>query len=217
MAKIPGGITSRPSGQLGNIIFGAARTPEGKVATAREAVKPSNPDTPAQQAQRSKFQQAVAVVQAIGPSIYQEDWNRAVGQLPGFQSWQSILLNNIDGSNVLQPPSDRPLGNLHFPDSFTLATGASSGELDVSWSTENGPNGTAGDGIVIIGIEAPNPGGGSNRTVVTDLSNVRSDGSATLTGLGSATLTTVCLYVRGAGSADGTLSLASFEQGTAAS
>lgn len=214
MAKIPGGITSRPSGKLGNIIFGAARTPEGKVATAREAVDPSNPDTPAQQTQRGKFRQALNIVQRIGPSIYQEDWNRSVGQLPGFQSWQSILLNNIDNQDVLGAPPDRPLGSLHFPDTTSISAGSRATEIDVTWSTEAGPNGTSQDEVYLIGIEADQPSGRDRDVVTSEGQDLRSTGSVTL-GVGQASTDyVVCLYLVGQQSADGLLSKAVFTAAT---
>lgn len=216
MAKIPGGITSRPSGKLGNIIFGAARTPEGKVATARERVTPSNPNTAAQQAQRSKFQQAVSVVQSIGPSIYQEDWNRSVGQLPGFQSWQSILLDNIDNSDVLQAPPTRPLGNLHYPDTHSFSTGPTAGEISVSWSTENGDNGTQQDPVILLLIEAEEPASGDRDVVVEDQNYTRLNASDDISVNKNGTDYVACLYLRGQGAADGMLSPAEFSTVTSA-
>ncbi len=122
MAKVKGGITGRPAGKVASLIFGAARGREGKVVTVRELVAPSNPRTPEQQAQRGKFQSSLAYVQGWGPDVYQSDWNRSVGQLPGFQSMMSILLNNIQGTpERLTPPDDRQLGSLHFPDSFSAS------------------------------------------------------------------------------------------------
>lgn len=210
MAKIPGGITSRPAGKVGNIVFGAARTAEGKVATARQLVSPSNPDTPAQQSQRSKFDRSLDIVQDLGPAIYQDDWNRAVGQLPGFQSWMSVLLNNMDGNLDLSPPPVRPLGNLHFPDSASAATGTATGEIDVSFSTESGDNGTSSDELVVVSIEAGDPLSGDRETV-TQIANVtRSAGADTITMSNGGRDCVVGIYFRGAGSADGTLSAAHF-------
>lgn len=206
MAKIPGGITSRPAGKLGNIIFGAARTPEGKVATAREAVDPSNPQTAEQQSQRSRFRQALDMVQAFGPAIYQEDWNRSVGQLPGFQSLQSIFLNNIDASDVLQAPSVRPLGNLHFPDTFTVTTSSLSSQIEVAFSAETGDNGTTSDEVVTAFIEAEHPSG-RDRDIVAPGNSIQRDGGSDDQLVGQADTQYVAVaYLRGAGAADGLLS-----------
>jgi len=209
MAKVKGGITGRPAGKVAELIFGAARTREGKVVTVREAVNPSNPQTADQQAQRGKFQQALDIAKAIGPSIYQEDWNRSVGQLPGFQAWMSLLLNNIDGSDVLQPPSDVQLGDLHFPNTTGTSSTGSSSEIGMTWSTENGPNGTGADKAVLVAIEQDEPTG-RKRDVVISTANDRGDSSEVLEVGQASTDYVVALYFRGAGSAEGLLSLAEF-------
>lgn len=210
MAKIPGGITSRPSGQLGNIIFGAARTPEGKVATAREAVDPSNPNTPAQQNQRSKFAQAVQATQDLGPGIYQEDWNRAIGQLPGFQSWVSMLLDNITDADLLEPPADRPLGNLHFPSTWSANTPPGAGGIEFSHDTGNGDNGTSSDEAVVVAIEADLPSGRDRDVVKISGGLPRSNGTIQFSVNQNGTDYVIGLWFRGAGSADGLISQAQF-------
>lgn len=210
MAKIPGGITSRPSGQLGNIIFGAARTPEGKVATAREAVDPSNPNTPAQQNQRSKFAQAVQVTQDLGPGIYQENWNRAIGQLPGFQSWVSMLLDNITDADLLEPPADRPLGNLHFPSTWSANTPPGAGAIEFSHDTGNGDNGTANDVAVVVAIEADLPASRDRDVAIVDPGPTRSNGTVQFSVGQDGTDYVVGLWFRGAGSAQGLISQAQF-------
>ena len=104
MSKLEGGIFSRPRGKTGGIVFGAARTRRGKQTTTRLLVPPSNPNTAAQQEQRSKFKDSLAIVKAAGPDAYQKAFNRTVSQLPGFQSLLSIILNNINaGGNVNSP------------------------------------------------------------------------------------------------------------------
>ena len=211
MAKIPGGITSKPSGKLGNIIFGAARTPQGKVATAREAVDPSNPDTAAQQQQRGKFQTAVRIVQDIGPDIYQGDWNRSVGQLPGFQSWQSILLNNLLAGNTLNLPPDRPLGELHFPDTWTQNTGTDPESIEVDWSTEDGPNGSTLDRPVIIAIEKDEPQNGVRDVATVVPGASRGDGVANIYVDKGGTDYVTCLYFRGGNGNAGKISTARFK------
>jgi len=214
MAKIPGGITSKPSGKLGNIIFGAARTPQGKVATAREAVDPSNPNTSAQQAQRGKFAQAVSIVQDIGPEIYQGDWNRAVGQLPGFQSWQSILLNNLADDGTLSAPPTRPLGKLHFPDTWDAQPGDNAGYIKVSWSDETGDNGTDQDKQIVVAIEQEKPSSGDREVKTVVPPGGRTEGRTNVVDLKPDTSYLVCLYFRGKQSAEGLLSSARFAVAT---
>ena len=118
MAILEGGIFSNPRGKTGGIVFGAARTRTGKKVTSRLLVPPSNPNTAGQQTQRGKFADALAIVRLIGSSFYQADWNRAIGQLPGFQSMTSVFLNALDSSKSIGViPSinlGHYIGRLHF-------------------------------------------------------------------------------------------------------
>lgn len=213
MAKVKGGITGRPAGKVASLIFGAARSREGKVVTVRELVAPSNPRTADQQKQRSKFQTAIKYTQEMGPDIYQSDWNRAVGQLPGFQGLMSIFLNNLDGEPLeLSVPTTRQLGNLHYPDTFGAALDSGQ-DYDVTWSTESGPNGTNNDQAVVVALKAL-PGDGSGTLVKFTTSAGRGDGSATVSvDWDPAPENTVfLLYFRGEGAAEGSLSEAKFFQ-----
>lgn len=147
MAKLTGGLHGRAAGNVGGIIYGAARTRLGKVVTARELVIPANPQTAAQTNQRDKFLASLRASRAAGPDFYQEDWNRSVGQLPGFQSLMSILLHAIDDDNkFLVAPDVTPLGTLHTPATITWEWGVGT-EITLTWSTEAGDNGDPADTI----------------------------------------------------------------------
>jgi hypothetical protein len=216
MAKQSGGLLGRPSGSIAGIVFGSARSRQGKIVTAREKVSPSNPNTASQQTQRGKFGNALSTVKAIGPSIYQDDWNRAVSQLPGFQSWMSLVLNNLDASSVLSAPADVNLGNLHFPSTGPTLSAGGAGEITVEWSNELGDNGTAADVAVLVGINADLARVGGPQVVIkTDVT--RTDETNDLAGFDSGATVIVLLYFQGAGTADGLLSLAKFDSGTAGS
>jgi hypothetical protein len=148
MARIRGGITGRPSGTVANIVFGAARTREGKVVTARERVTPSNPRTTEQTEQRNAFSASLARVKRWGPSFYQEDWNRAIGQLPGFQSLMSLLLSNVDkAAGLFTQPAVVPLGDIPLPTGITIEKGLGD-TIQVSWSDTPPPGGLVANEVV---------------------------------------------------------------------
>ena len=185
MAKLSGGIFSSPSGNNNGLVFGKGRTKDGKKTTVRELVKPSNPRTNAQQAQRARFTAALFAVRAIGRDIYQIDWNNGIGSLPGFHTLMSRLTDALssDGTS-LEAPEATPLGSRHFPNTFTAEVGTD--QIDVSWSTENGDLGAADDDVVVIAIEASASSPDWEREVIIDESQTRTDGSATLTATGVA-------------------------------
>lgn len=209
MSKLEGGIFSNPSGQTSGIVFGAARTRRGKVVTARQLVSPSNPNTAAQQEQRTKFSESLTIVRAIGATIYQGDFNRAISQLPGFQSMMSIYLNNMNSSFTIGSISDTNLGLLHLPDTLTVTAGTT-GVIDVDWSTELGANGTTADQFVAFAV----PNDQSNRAdfdVMTSVAaSIRSDAALAITGLGETIEYSIGMYFRGVGTALNTLTVARY-------
>lgn len=213
MSVLNGGIFSRPRGKTGGIVFGSARTRSGKLVTSRLLVAPSNPNTVAQQEQRNKFAEAIAIVRLIGSGIYQSDWNRAIGQLPGFQSLTSVFLNSLDGSFDLTTIPPINLGALHNPGISALGAGVVAGTIVVNWDTGLGLNGTANDVAVVLIVQT---GAGSTpleRDVSVNVSAVRSNGTVSVVMENAATDYTVILYFQGAGTADGLLSPTSYDHG----
>lgn len=154
MSKFPGGIFSKARGKTSGIVFSAARTRQGKLMTSRALVIPANPQTPEQQSNRSVFDFVQRAVRSYGPAIYRTGFNRSVEDLPGYQSLLSIIRRSYNESiadvwTAVFVPSDTLLGDLHFPDSIVITfTGTT--DLNVTWSTETGENGAAGDTIHVI-------------------------------------------------------------------
>lgn len=207
MSTLKGGIFSKPRGKTGGIVFGAARTRSGKLVTARELVPPSNPKTPLQVKQRTKFSDSLKITRRIGAGIYQKDWNRSVGQLPGFQSMESVYLNQIDDSFDLNLVNPINLGLLHYPDTVD-ATSPTSGSYNFAYSNELGSNGTALDNVKILMVAKT----ASNRIltngIVVDESKTRDDSVADGGGLISGETYEVYFYVEGQGTAAGLISTA---------
>jgi hypothetical protein len=215
MSVLNGGIFSRPRGKTGGIVFGSARTRQGKLVTSRLLVPPSNPNTVAQQTQRNKFAEAIAIVRLIGSGIYQTDWNRAIGQLPGFQSLTSVFLNSLDATfNVTTIPPIN-LGSLHVCDTFSVSGGIGTGNINVAHSTENGLNGTSADVVVILAIETAPGSTPLERIVVVDTSDTRTDATTVVGGFTGGANVSVLLYYQGVGTADGLLSPTVFGQANA--
>ena len=216
MAKLIGGILGSVAGKASGLVFSSARAREGKVNTVRALVIPSNPNTADQQSQRTLFKRSLENCKLISPDIYQDAFNRAVNQLPGFQSLMSLILRNNDGSGVFTPPPDVSLGDLHFPDTLTIDAGSSAGEIDVTWSTENGSNGTAADKAYIFCYSSNASAAVKVKTSKGD--SARSDGASgvTISGLTGEQEYIVGVYFSGEGTAAGSYSKAAFEAQVAA-
>lgn len=216
MSKLEGGIFSNPSGKTAGIVFGAARTRQGKKVTARQLVPPSNPNTAAQQTQRGKFADALDIVRFLGTDIYQDDFNRAISQLPGFQSMMSIFMNAMDSSKELSEPPNINLGNLHLPNTITWAAGAS-GVIGLTISLELGDNGTDADDVVIFAIDITSSGRATLIGGLDDAAGERQDETFSIGSLTAGNDYLCALYLRGAGDADGLLTPCNFQIATAGS
>jgi hypothetical protein len=157
MGKMSHGLFSKPSGKVGGITFGSARTQNGPQVTVRENVPPSDPKTPAQITQRSKFTSTANIIKQIGSDVYDPDFKRSVGQLAGYQSLFSIYLNAMESDapdfTLSNTPESQDLGDLHLPDSFSYYKGAYS-YVSVYFSTELGKNGHPNDQVRLIAVGA---------------------------------------------------------------
>lgn len=189
MSKFPGGIFSKSSGKVSGLVFSEARTRTGKVMTARELVIPTNPQTDVQQANRAAQALVTTAVKLYGPGVYRDDWDNAVGQNAGWASMISVLRQAMKGEvvpsfgslGVVQgAPSQVDLGDLHPPDTVS-AVHDGGGDFTVSWSTENGANGSTSDQVVAFALRGAATGN-ALPNVVADLntSETRSSGSAAL-------------------------------------
>lgn len=207
MARLTGGIFSRPAGKTGGIVFGSARTRQGKLVTSRLLVPPSNPNTPAQQAQRSKFSEVLSIVRRFGSTIYQSDFNRSVGQLPGFQSMESIYLNQISATGEITLINPINLGTLHYPTTFGPMYN-DSGSLTGSFSTELGSNGTVNDTLVVLAVAKLSANRSLPGGVISSTTTLRSSGLIAIAGTIIGEEYSVYVYFRGAGLSAGLLSVA---------
>ncbi len=211
-AIIRGGLHGRPSGSVAGIIYGGARSRIGKVVTARELVFPANPRTAPQLLQRRKFKQSLFATRHLAAVLWQDYFNRAIGQLPGFQSMMSIILDNTDAAEELTIPPDTPLGNLHFPDTFSIDTGvAIPGSCDATWSAELGLNGTADDLFRIFAVSVL-PEDTDQRGTMVDISAVtRSETSLALVLPEGGTDYVFGAFFEGVGLAEGLLTPCPYE------
>jgi len=205
MSKILSGIFGRPSGQTGGLVFGAARDRTGKVGTIRVRVVPANPNSPDQQDVRLNFAQTVKVVRDLGPATYQSDWDRAVGQLPGWHSLMGILLDAMDDTQIYSAPPVTPLGTLHNPATIGIAASGAGGEIAYTWTNELGTDGTAADVVRGFAIRAEPDVDGNHPVFLIPAGETRASSPYALTGLGNGIDYLCCFYLQGAGTAAGKL------------
>jgi len=206
MARLDGGIFSRPRGKTANIVFGAARTRKGKVVTARELVRPSNPNTSAQQTQRSKFKEALEITRKVGKAIYGSDLNRAVSQLPGFQGLMSIIMNNMDDNYDLSKPSNLNLGSLGFTTNFTVETNPTGPGIFISQDPDSGSPGEVNDPLVQIYVAVSAGATATDREVHAVVMGSRTEIEPPTPAVSASTDFIALCYYRGSGQYSGLLS-----------
>ena len=74
-AVVKGGLHGRPRGTVAGIIYGAARSREGKVVTAREYVIPGDTDDEDVLNQRLVFKSMVMAAQYLSSELWKEDFD----------------------------------------------------------------------------------------------------------------------------------------------
>ena len=215
MAIIRGGIFGTVSGKAGDEVFSFARAREGKVNTVRRYVIPKNPRTAAQTIQRNKFLMSQEITRRLGSDVYADDWNRAIGQLPGYQSMMSIFLGAAVDADTMGVPADTNLGTLPITTSFAVDPASADGQITITWSTTVPDGGTAADEVKIFVVEQ-DPGSDGQHQCLSKLSGLtRSTGTTTLTGCVSGASYTCCAWMVGAGVVSGKLSKARWFEGDA--
>ena len=208
MAIITGGLHGRARGNVNGIIYGAARTRTGKVVTAREYVMPSYSATTLQVYQRNAFKCALYATRYLAAALWQDDFNRAIGQLPGFQSMMSIIVKATDReTRIMTPPPDTPLGNLYCPAFVCEPHAAVAENIQITWDTGLGLNGTDEDVLKVFGVAKE--GSEDGVRIAADFAEeaTRVDGTLAVDTSESAFDWVIGCYFQGAGTAVGKLSV----------
>lgn len=185
MGRLEAGIFSTISGNNNGLVFGKARTRDGKKTTVRQKVNPANPRTEGQVNQRNRFTAALQIVQLLGRNIWAIAWSNVIGGLAGFQALMSRFTDALSADGTtLSAVAATTLGNLSFPSSFSASAGVD--QIDVSWDITPGDPGDASDIATVIAVEVTDAGPDFFRTVIIDQSAIRSDGSVALPSAGVA-------------------------------
>jgi hypothetical protein len=185
MGIIEGGITGNVSGKVAGVVFSEARGRSGKVNTVRQKVRPSNPRSPAQIIQRTKLEDSVAIVRALGASAYKADWDRSIGQLAGFQSFTSVLIRAMTDAYLLEEPPSISLGTLPAFASLAAAASATAGEVDFTWTAATEEPGATTDQLNVAAIPAAQTDRSPTPAIYFKNVAARSAATGTITGLTS--------------------------------
>lgn len=135
-----GGIFSRARGKASGLVFSEVRTRQGKGMISRQLVIPSNPNSPGQQDQRLKFSRMKQSLATFGRNSYEEVLDRGVGQLPGYQTFENMLLNSLQDDGTLSAIPDVATGNTPGWSGGTIDYGVSN-PSDIIVTVQGGTSG----------------------------------------------------------------------------
>jgi hypothetical protein len=142
MAKIFTGILGPASGKVAGVVGGRWKTQN----YVRGYVIPSNPNTAAQQTQRTKFQKCVAFATFLVGPVFNVYSDKFLKSLSGFNFFVS---HNV--AHFTTPPAYQSLlvteGKLYTPVITTVTNNTVNSWVEIKWSTAVGNNGSATDKV----------------------------------------------------------------------
>jgi len=195
MAKVTGPLMSfGASGQIGKgIVMGNWRG----VKYARSYVKPANPQTNAQQANRALFA-FMREMWKLAPSIVADAWNAFAAGRPftGMNKWVGENVRVIGSATDLQDLIGSPGARGGLPPSaFAAVTGGGSGEINVTFTAPTPPAGWTIAKAQCFAVHDQDPHGIFDGVFIANEDST-SPYAITLTGLGSAKPCVVCGWLK---------------------
>jgi hypothetical protein len=173
MAKINGGILGGVSGRVGNVVGGSWKG----VKYLRSYAIPGYSRTDAQGDQRDNMRYLVAMAKAYVFTVLNPYCDKFISRLSGF-NW--MIRENMPAKKLAATVETIKVsaGPLH-PGSILTAVGTD-GNVTITWSTETGIDGSAGD-VVVAWLRNP-----TTNEVTVDTTAVRSTGTVTFARPGKA-------------------------------
>lgn len=182
MAKLEGGILGTVRGKVSGVV---AATWKNK-NYVRQHVKPANPNSAAQQAQRALFGNCVTVAKLVLGQVINPFWDPFQKSQSGFNAF---IKTNIDACDYPRPTTTVKLttGKLYFEQGITPTY--SGNVITSKWSTNVGTNGLATDKVFLVVYEV-DPTDQEIIQVAFSASAARSAGATGVTATLSASKTT---------------------------
>jgi hypothetical protein len=154
MGRIPAGIMGGVKGKVGGII-GASWKGINYIKTY---VIPANPQSEAQQGQRSKMQLVVQAGKLILTAVIQPFWNYKASQMAGFHLYTSVNLKLVDDEtdyeNLLVTQGS--LEGFTSGDPAAGSYNSGNGQATITWDETISGNGLLTDNIGIAIIDFNN-------------------------------------------------------------
>lgn len=143
MGKILSGILSKVSGKVAGVVGASWKD----VAYLRAYVKPANPNTAAQQVQRTKFSDCVDFAKPMVGQVFNAYTDRFQKSMSGFNFFIKRNIDIFDGTPdyTLIKVTEGPLSNV-----IVSAADYAGANIDVFWDFNYGNNGLATDKVFVL-------------------------------------------------------------------
>ncbi len=138
MGIIQSGILSKVSGKVAGVVGGSWKDK----AYLRAYVKPANPNTAAQQTQRTKFADCVDFAKPLVGQVFNAYTDRFQKSMSGFNFFIKRNIDIFDGTPVYQDivVTEGPLSNIG-----SISATYNTPNVDITWSKNLGNNGKDDD------------------------------------------------------------------------
>lgn len=142
MAKLRSGILGNIRGKVAGVVGGQWKD----INYVREYVKPANPNTAAQQTQRTKMADAVAFCKALVGPVFNAYTDKFQKAMSGFNFFVKRNIAEFDGA-VDYAALLLTEGKLHAPTNFAAVYDTGFADATLTWDETLGNNGALTDAI----------------------------------------------------------------------
>jgi len=171
MGVILQGILGGFSGKVGPVVGGNWKG----IDYMRGYVVPANPNTPAQQTQRTKFGKAVAYARQILATLLNVYWDPFAVEMSGFNRWIQLNIGELDVSNEITVDNIMSTGTLESIRALISAT-VNGDDIDIVWDFRHVGNGLDTDSIGVVFYDVS-----EDQLQFLSVAEDRSDGAASVT------------------------------------
>lgn len=117
-------------------------------------VIPANPNSVAQQAQRTKFKTVIALAQNLIPTLISTFWNPFAVGMSGFNAFVKNVFPNVSSTGLIQVGCQVAKGTLENVGTLTAVYTTGTGNLNIAWNDVISGNGELTDNINFLAIKS---------------------------------------------------------------
>lgn len=148
MGILLAGLVGQSRQKAGNFVFSNWKG----INTFRAYAKPANPNTPDQQAQRTKFKNVIKLASSLLPTLIVTFWNPFASMMSGFNAFVKSVFENVSSTGFVTAACLVTKGTLETLHSLTATYTSVSGVLSLAWIDTIYGNGLNTDSVNILVI-----------------------------------------------------------------